>query len=111
MTGQNTNPNLNFNPQVEELESSEGEVEAYPVGWPPQKALFAAFTPVNLNIEELVQISPPAYAIATIQGRPTAAIIDSGAGICIISQLFLINSLHYPYRYDCVWSNFIQHNP
>ena len=72
---------------------------------------------VDINVEELVQISPfarnavktgitatkaniqevnaiqnsltPAYAIATIQGRPTAAIVDSGAGICIISQLFL----------------------
>ncbi len=73
---------------------------------------------VDLNIEELVQLSPyaqqaikvgisntkpttqqvnvvedrltPAYATATVQGRPTSVIVDSGATLCIISQIFLV---------------------
>ena len=71
--------------------------------------------PVPISLGELSQLSPyfrqaikngvseskptfqvnsveksPAYAVATVQGRPAAAIIDSGAGICIISRTFLI---------------------
>src|SRR3954463_7344183 len=44
----------------------------------------------TIQVNAIQNSLTPAYTVATIQGRPTSAIVDSGAGICIISQLFLV---------------------